>query len=234
MDTLATHPAANIFPEMDGPAFDELKKDINDNGQREKITLHHGQILDGRNRYRACLELDIKPQTRDWNGDDPVKYVVSLNLHRRHLNTSQRAMVAARVAQMKQGRPWPGKVKASIDAFTQPHSGAAFKIDDAATLLNVGPAIVQRARRVQRDGVPELVEAVDRGEVTVNTALSVAQLPPEEQVAAVVTAKQHKRRSSPVSSQRGPNRSRRSKARIGKSYSNTTDEVKNLLHKLID
>jgi len=93
-------------------------------------------ILDGRNRYRACLELDLEPETKEYNGDDPTAYVVSLNLHRRHLNESQRALVAARLAKMQPGRP---RKNASRESVTQPV---------AAEALHVGRATVQKARKV--------------------------------------------------------------------------------------
>lgn len=84
------HPAANLFPLMNGDEFTALVRDIAEHGQREPIILHEGMILDGRNRYRACAELGLKPECREWCGDDPLAYVVSLNLHRRHLTREQR------------------------------------------------------------------------------------------------------------------------------------------------
>jgi hypothetical protein len=81
------HEVANIFPMMQGEEFDALKADIAANGLREPIWLHpDGRIIDGRNRYRACCELSIEPEYHTWNGSGSlVSFVVSLNLHRRHL-----------------------------------------------------------------------------------------------------------------------------------------------------
>src|SRR5262249_34703483 len=64
--------------------------------QRETIKLLDGKILDGRNRYRVCLELGIEPRTEDLPpATDPLDYVLDVNLHRRHLTDVQRAFVAA-------------------------------------------------------------------------------------------------------------------------------------------
>lgn len=53
-------------------------------------------ILDGRHRYNACRELGIEVWGRKWEGGmDPIEYVVSNNIHRRHLTTTQRAKAAA-------------------------------------------------------------------------------------------------------------------------------------------
>ena len=60
------------------------------------------RILDGRNSYRACLQLGLAPRFQPWDGaGTPEAFVVSNNLHRRHLNESQRALVAARLANAK-------------------------------------------------------------------------------------------------------------------------------------
>ena len=66
------HPAANIFPLMEGADFEALVADIAEHGQREAIVLHDRLILDGRNRYRACERIGLRPVTREWEGDDPA------------------------------------------------------------------------------------------------------------------------------------------------------------------
>lgn len=93
------HEVADIFPMMSGDEYEALKVDIAENGQREPIWLHSdGRIIDGRNRHRACVDLDIAPHFRTWDGNGSlVGFVVSLNLHRRHLDTGQRAMVGLKV-----------------------------------------------------------------------------------------------------------------------------------------
>jgi hypothetical protein len=92
------HPVANIFP-MISPSseFKELKEDITKNGLLEPIYTYKNQIIDGRNRYLACKEVGIDPVFIKWskvNGTSLIGFVLSLNLKRRHLNQSQKAMVA--------------------------------------------------------------------------------------------------------------------------------------------
>jgi N6-adenosine-specific RNA methylase IME4 len=86
------HPAADAFPMMDNNRYKELLEDIREHGQRESITICDGMILDGRNRYKACLELGIEPITRVFN-DDPWSYVWSLNGQRRDLVGEQRYLI---------------------------------------------------------------------------------------------------------------------------------------------
>lgn len=99
-DTIPYHPAANLFPLMEGDEFSVLVADIAEHGQLEPIVIHDGMILDGRNRYRACIELGIKPILREWAGSDAQSFVVSLNLHRRHLTREQRDEVIRKLRAM--------------------------------------------------------------------------------------------------------------------------------------
>jgi ParB-like chromosome segregation protein Spo0J len=164
--TYPFHPLAEIFPLMEGEPFNELVADIRAHGLREPIMLYEGKVLDGCNRQRACLEAGREPLFRDYLGDDPLGYVISKNLKRRHLDESQRAMVAAKLATLKLG--------------SNQHSEGP-SIEGASRLLNVGHASVERARAVQRDGAPELVQAVERGRVAVSTAANIASLSKDEQ-----------------------------------------------------
>jgi len=89
---IKTHPAANSFPMMDKDRYGELVENIREQGQLEPITLCDGMILDGRNRYKACLELGIEPKTRNYNGD-PWAYIWSMNGERRDLVAEQRYLI---------------------------------------------------------------------------------------------------------------------------------------------
>lgn len=167
--SLAPHPAAEIFPLMTGADFEALVADIRENGQRDPIVLHDGMILDGRNRYHACQQIGAKPATVKWDGKGtPVAFVISANLRRRHLNESQRAMIAKRLATLKRG----DNQHASIEASSQ---------DEAAKLLKVSRSAVQRAAVVQAKAAPELVAAVDRGDIPVSTAAKLVDLPKARQ-----------------------------------------------------
>jgi hypothetical protein len=169
--TYEFHPLAKVFPLIEGAEFDELVADVKANGLNEVITTYEGMILDGRNRYRACIAAGIEPVTSPYIGNDPVGYVISSNLRRRHLNESQRALVAARLATLKDGQ--------RADLIE------GLPIGRASELLSVGERSVARAREVQDHGVPELVHAVEQGSVSVSAAADVATLPKCEQVEVV-------------------------------------------------
>jgi N6-adenosine-specific RNA methylase IME4 len=97
------HELANVFPLIEGDEFAGLVADIGKQGLLEAIVLLDGKILDGRNRYRACLEAGVEPHFEEFDGEDPVAFVVSKNVARRHLDESQRALAAARIATLQKG-----------------------------------------------------------------------------------------------------------------------------------
>jgi N6-adenosine-specific RNA methylase IME4 len=162
------HEIANVFPLIEGAEFKELVADIAANGLREPVILLDGKILDGRNRYRACVEAGIEPRSVEYSGTDPVAFVVSLNLRRRHLSEGQRAWVAAQIANLDHGQ----KKADSAIALSQP---------EAAAMLNVSVDSVKRAKVVRDRGAPELQAAVATGQVAVSVAADVARLPGAEQ-----------------------------------------------------
>lgn len=174
MNNIPFHEIANIFPLIHGKEFVELKVDIKQNGCIEPIVLYEGQILDGRNRFRACQEVGVEPEFVDYEGDDPLSHVISLNIHRRHLDESQRAMVGAKIANLQNGGDRLTEQSANLQ------SGSVTR-KQAANLMQVSERSVNKAKKVQKEGADELIEAVDKGEVSVSAAANIIDLPKKEQ-----------------------------------------------------
>ena len=169
------HPVANIFPLLNAAELANLTTDIQTNGLREPIWTHEGQIVDGRNRYLACVKLGVTPAQRAWSGAGSlVAFVVSLNLHRRHLSESQRAMVAAKLAVFAHGGDRKSNQVANLqlDSLSQA---------TAAELLSVSPRSVAAAVKIKYEGAPALIAAVEAGQASVSVAVEVATLPAAEQ-----------------------------------------------------
>jgi ParB-like chromosome segregation protein Spo0J len=168
------HPAANLFPMMTDEEYQALREDIKTHGQLEPIIYWKNMLVDGRNRLKACEELNIEPKEVELMDEtDPVAYVLSYNLHRRHLTTSQRAMVSANVANLKHGG----------DRKSEQESNCT--LEESAKLLNVSVDSVKRAKKVKDKGTPELAEMVSSGKVSVDAASKVATKPKAEQEAIV-------------------------------------------------
>ena len=170
---LEYHPLANLFPLLGETEIQTLSDDIRHNGLNVPVTMYEGKILDGRNRYAACILAGVTPAFVDYEGQEPVKFVVSTNLHRRHLNESQRAMVAAKLANMRQGERTDREPCANLRKVDQ---------TEAATLLNTSRRSVQQAKKVETEAVPEVVAAVEQGKVSVSIAATIAEATPENSV----------------------------------------------------
>lgn len=170
------HELANLFPIMDESQYSDLVADIKENGLVESIVLHEGKILDGRNRYNACNDAGVEPNFVEYEGEDALSYVISLNLNRRHLNESQRAMIGARLANMKVGNP-----------NLQSGKSAQLSNKDASDKLNVSERIIKSAKKVQKEGIEDLQKSVEAGRVSVSAASDIATLDKAEQ--EVVVAK---------------------------------------------
>lgn len=173
-DAPGVHPVAAVFPLMEGSDFHDLIEDIRANGLREAIWMTpDGLILDGRNRWRACQAANVEPEYRTYDGDDLIEFVVSLNLKRRHLDETQRGMVAAKIANISLGfnqyggSPNLGTHITEDDFRSKPPS---VSIPKAAEMLNVGRGTVENAKIVLNQGADNVIKAVEQGEVSVSAA----------------------------------------------------------------
>jgi ParB-like chromosome segregation protein Spo0J len=173
---MKAHPYADILPLLEGEAFAALVTDIKANGLMEPITVHDGRILDGRNRWNACKAAGVEPRFLEFDGDDPLAFVLSLNLHRRHLSESQRGMVAARIETTKHGE----RADRARDANLHVLSRA-----DAAKRLNVSSRTVASAAAVRDHASPELIKAVEQDKIAVSVAAELATAPEAIQRQAV-------------------------------------------------
>lgn len=152
------HPLSELLPLMEDSDLEELATDIRQNTQRAPITLYENKILDGRNRYRACKIANVEPKVRHFTSGDAVAFIVSANVFRRHLNTSQRAMVAAKLANLSNGQK-PSLANLPTSAVTQ---------NEAAKELKVSPRTVRAAQEVIRTAPKKEVQAIESGKKTIH------------------------------------------------------------------
>lgn len=172
------HDLCKLFPPMPEDQFTALMQDISANGLRQPIVIHEGKILDGRHRYKACINLGLQPVSVIYDGDDPLGFVVSHNLSRRHLDESQRAMIGARIANLKVG---DNQYKEGGKIFL-PTSVSNL---EAAKRMGVSDMAVKQAKKVLKQGAPELADAVDSGQIAVSVASKIANLDHEQQAEVI-------------------------------------------------
>ena len=196
------HPAADLFPMVEGNEFRELCADVKERGLAQPITIWtDGTLLDGRNRLMACFETNQEVLIDEYLGADPVQFSLSANLHRRHLNAGQRAVVALMVRELlqpaareRQGERTDLKPKtADIPADLREREVAAQEDQrrearqrevaaQAAKSVGASPRAVEQAARVERSA-PDLLPQVQAGTMALDRAHREAQQR-ERQVAA--------------------------------------------------
>lgn len=173
------HELCNLLPEMTDEQFAALKNDIQVNGLLHPVTTYHGYVLDGKHRLRACEALGIEPRFEEYTGDDPAGFVLSENVHRRHLSKGQAAIAAAKLkeyyAKEAKERMTAGINQHSpVQKFAQGEKGKAR--DKAGEQFGVSGATVDDAEVVLKNGAPELVKKVAMGEISVNQGRKIAEM----------------------------------------------------------
>lgn len=183
--TWPTHPAAELFPLLDDARLAELAEDIAANGLREPLWLWDDPddgtvLLDGRNRLAACEKAGVKVTTRTYEGDDPIGFVLSQNLHRRHLTTGQRAAVAAAIRplyrEQAKARQEATQFKDGQAPVSQ-NSGEPSRrksAEQAGEQVGVSHWSVESYERIEKER-PDLAEKVRAGEMTISSALQVVR-----------------------------------------------------------
>jgi hypothetical protein len=161
------HPACEAFPLLPPDELEALADNIRASGLRDPITVTPDfLLLDGKNRCAACAMAGVIPTYTVYSGD-PVEYVVSRNLARRHMDESQRAMIAARLANLKVGDNQHAGGSANLPTLISQTA--------AAEKLKVSVSSVGHARAVLNSGDRKLIAAVDNREIRVSAAAKQAR-----------------------------------------------------------
>lgn len=183
------HPIADVWPMMDEAKLHELADDILKNGQLVPVWLYEGKILDGRNRWAACKIAGVEPKTKEYTGDEPTAFAVSLNDRRRHMGKSALAAVAAELephfakdAKRRQrasgGDKVSEKARAVVEKVPQPVSVKAR--EEAAKSVGVNDRYVSDAKKVKTEA-PEVFERLKAGKITLQDAKrEVAKKPTDD------------------------------------------------------
>lgn len=166
------HELANLIPVMSQEQYKQLKDDIGENGLLEPITIYDGKILDGRHRYRAVEELGITPKFTEFTGDytQAKAYVLSLNVHRRHLSYDQRCALAYLDKKQIQES---GVIKAG-NPHVESNLGDFARIKGASRIIvaerfNVGQKAVSEAETIAKVA-PDIFEKMLDGNIKLRDA----------------------------------------------------------------
>jgi len=181
-DEYPIHPLAELFPRIGGAEFDALCDDIKANGLRSPIVLYENQVIDGRHRLIACSDIGIKPIFTTYKGDDPAGFVVSANIHRRHMTPGQQSQVTALALQWSEcSRGISGKLAGKSQPIDSIEDGKPAERGRPRTFSEGTQEEIANAAGVSERGLrdaikvanadPELAKEVAAGEVTLPEAV---------------------------------------------------------------
>lgn len=172
------HPIADVWPMMDEAKIAELAEDIRKNGQLVPVWLYQDKILDGRNRWAACKIAGVEPKTKEYAGDEPTGFAVSLNDRRRHMGKSALAAVAAELEphfaedakrrQQKAGKEH-GRGQKLPEKVPEANKGDGDARKAAAVSVGVNDRYVSDAKKVKTEA-PEVFERLKAGKITMQDA----------------------------------------------------------------
>ena len=185
-EQLEAHALAELFPSMTPDEFNALVEDIERHGLIEPIVLFEGQILDGRHRYRACLECGARPRFERFEGseDEALARSVALNLHRRQLSTAQKAALGVTLKQFEAARA-AERMRAGVNQHTPspmeifPGGSTGTARDRAGALVSVSGRTIDEAEKIAQ-AAPDVFEKIRQGQYQKMTdAKRAARLEPE-------------------------------------------------------
>jgi hypothetical protein len=174
------HAAADIFPLLNSEEFAQLVEDVRQNGLYHPIVLTADEttIVDGRNRWLACMEAEVDPTFRalpeSFTETDIINFVKSHNLRRRDLNPGQRAAMFIdldhmRLAEEARQRQQAGLKKGDVSPVV-PTSAPREKVsDEIAVSAGVAGSTVRQVLAVREES-PRLFKEIKAGIVTANDA----------------------------------------------------------------
>jgi hypothetical protein len=181
------HPFADMVPQMTDEEFATLRADIRAHGVQVAVTLYEGKVLDGRHRLRAVRELrdndgfQVALPTQEFIGNDTeaLHYVVSTNLHRRHLTTGQKALLAAELQKQLQAKI-PAPERGEKGKFSR--GGKFATTDSSKTRDEAGKATGVSGRSVDAaanliETAPDLAAEVRSGSMSLNAAVTESKEP---------------------------------------------------------
>ena len=179
MNMYQQHQLSAAFPAMSAEDFQSLKDSITEIGVQNPITLFEGMVIDGWHRYTAANELGMDCPVVELGDVDPRDFVLAQNKARRHTTQAQLAMATTAVYAWKPMGSNQHKAGSALSAEAPKSS------KELAKAAGVGVRSIEQAKAVQAKAAPEVVTAVQKGQIGLPKAAAIAKLPKEEQAAAI-------------------------------------------------
>ncbi|MCX7099469.1 MAG: ParB N-terminal domain-containing protein [Methylococcales bacterium] len=151
------HKYCALLPRMMNEELQTLKADIKEHRLLEPIVVYENSILDGRHRHIICEEYEIRPdyiqfELLGYNGT-PLDFVISKH-QRRNLTPDQKAILADKVANLKDGE-------------RQVLTNEKVTLSEALKSTGASKGQVGKLRKIKKDN-PKIIERIEAGETSIN------------------------------------------------------------------
>ena len=177
------HELSKAFPPMSDEEYQDLKDSIENIGVQQPIVIYEEKIIDGWHRYSAANDVGVScPEVELDEDEDPRDFVLAQNKIRRHLTKSQLALSYTKVYQWQ-----------PVGRNPKSAPGAELKTsEDLAKMAGVGSRTIEQAKTILTKGDKAVVEAVEKGKISVKTGAKIANLPKEKQAKALTEPAERK------------------------------------------
>lgn len=187
-DPYTVHPAAELFPLVEGQEFDRLVESIREHGVQTPVMFgwdanEKPVLLDGRNRLRAVdrlreqgITVPVPVRSFDYTRDGitEVEWIEAQNIDRRHLNDDARVMLVAQLHELIEAEAAKAKKESQFDAETA-KAAAAKRHDKTATTDSASPQKRDRKKSEARTTAAKVAARANSSKHKAKQAIEVAK-----------------------------------------------------------
>jgi ParB-like chromosome segregation protein Spo0J len=227
--SFAVHPAAEVFPLIDGEAFERLVESIRKHGVQNPVVYSGNTLLDGRNRIRAVERLaaegvNVLLPCTEWDGYcemSAVEWITAQNLDRRHLTEDARAMIGAELARIIKAEAKKAKKDSQFNSDTG-KAAASKKATPAATADSPSPQKRDRKKSEERTTAAQAAKKAKvsthkmKQAMAVDKAVEAGEIAPEV-VQEIKAGKKKVKDALPANSKKKP---------INRDYASIDDQIR--------
>lgn len=165
-----------LIPTLSNDEFNQLKKNILEDGCRDALIIWNGILIDGHNRYKICTENGVKFKTIEMNfsnREEAIEWIIRNQFGRRNLLPYVRSQLALRLEsvikekakekQIKEGKKLGGTL------MQKSAEGVISTRKELAKLAGVSHDIIDKVKVIEREATTEQKQALLKGDKKVNT-----------------------------------------------------------------
>lgn len=186
----------SLIPPLTDEEYAGLEQSIVEEGCRDALITWNGILIDGHNRYEICTKHNIDFETREFyftDRDEVKLWMMKNQLARRNLNDFQRIEITHKCedavrakAKERQSKYYGNQYDGLMEKFPEVQTSTAR--DELGAMAGVSGKTYEHAVKVLNTAPQETLDALRRGEISINKAFQEIQR--AEREAARETARQ--------------------------------------------